>query len=303
VSRKWFHDPEKLRGDLRRLHKSGGLPRGDSTGWRAVDELYTVGLSQWTIVTGIPQSGKSEFLDAMLINLAEAGGWHFTVFSPENNPVSTHLAKLVEKRARKPFGNGPTARMTEDEADEAAAWVLEHFAFLTGKTGGDDDYSPESLIGSATAWPREGVKRGIVLDPWNTLDHQRGGLSETDYVSVVLTHVTKIVRQYNAHCWLVVHPAKIQKDREGKRPVPTPYDISGSAHWYNKADNIITVHREQGTDSQDVEIHVQKVRFKHIGHIGMAMLKFDKVTGRYFEFPSVMDRFTGRPERLREIAG
>jgi twinkle protein len=81
----------------------------------------------------------------------------------------------------------------------------------------------------------------------------------------------------------VVHPTKIQKNKDGTRPVPTPYDISGSAHWYNKADNIITVHREQGTESQDVEIHVQKVRFKHIGHTGLAKLKYDKVTGRYFD--------------------
>src|SRR5690606_17801830 len=86
-------------------------------------------------------------------------------------------------------------------------------------------------------------------------------------------------------------------------PVPTPYDISGSAHWYNKADNIITVHRNQAEQTQDVDIHVQKVRFKHIGHIGVATLKYDKVTARYFEAPTVIDPLTRTPERLREVAG
>lgn len=39
--------------------------RGLSTGWDAVDELYTVEPGQLTIVTGVPSSGKSEWLDAL----------------------------------------------------------------------------------------------------------------------------------------------------------------------------------------------------------------------------------------------
>jgi hypothetical protein len=41
-----------------------------------------------------------------------------------------------------------------------------------------------------------------------------------------------------------------------------------------------------------VQIHVQKVRFKHIGRVGLANLIYDRVTGRYHEKPklSVVDR-------------
>jgi twinkle protein len=96
-----------------------------------------------------------------------------------------------------------------------------------------------------------------------------------------------------------VHPAKIYRNKDGTRPVPTPYDISGSAHWYNKADNIICVHRDQANGSQDVELHIQKVRFKHVGHLGLAILKYDKVTGRYFElgFSGVPGELYADPER------
>lgn len=264
------------------LYQSGGLPRGDRTGWPCVDDLYTVLPGQWTVVTGIPQAGKSEWLDAMLMNLAETDEWEFALYSPENHPVETHVVKLCEKRVRKPFNPGPTERMTDAESRAAQFWVYERFFWLNPQRP-----DPEYLLDLAAS--RAGKKKlGIVLDPWNTLDHQRGGLSETDYISVVLTQVTRIARTTNAHIWLVVHPAKIQKDRNGERPVPTPYDISGSAHWYNKADNIITVHRRQAEKTQEVEIHVQKVRFKHVGHIGMATLLYDKVTGVYFERPSMI---------------
>ena len=89
-------------------------------------------------------------------------------------------------------------------------------------------------------------------------------------------------RSANLHVWVVAHPAKIYKDTAtGKRGVPTPYDIAGSAHWYNKADNIITVHRDQTAGNPLVDIHVQKVRFKHIGKVGVIQLHYDKITGRY----------------------
>lgn len=288
-------DPDALIRQGMRLYNAGGLPRGQSTGWRGLDDLYTVGLGQWTAITGTPGSGKSEWLDAMLVNLAEADEWEFAIYSPENYPPATHLVKLVEKRARKPFGDGKVERMNVVEYAEAAAWVTTRFFWLepTLKT-------PDELIRVALDMRHPGTKFGIVLDPWNTLEHQRGSMSETDYVSFILTEVTKLARAANAHVWLVVHPAKIPRNKDGTRPVPTPYDISGSAHWYNKADNVLTVHRDQVEQGQDVDIHVQKVRFKHIGRVGLATLKYDRVTGRYFEFPSNLRDGMGRDERYAD---
>lgn len=287
-------DGESLLAEGMRLYRSGGLRPGQSTGWGCLDGLYTVQTGQWTVITGTPGAGKSEWLDALLVNLAEGAEWEFAIYSPENYPPVTHLIKLVEKRERKPFGPGITERMTESEYRYGAIWVQERFFWIepTLKT-------PDELIQTGLKHRAEGKKFGIVLDPWNTLEHQRAGMTETDYVSFILTEVLKLARASDAHVWLVVHPAKIPRNKDGTRPVPTPYDISGSAHWYNKADNIITVHRDQANGGQDVEIHVQKVRFKHIGHAGLATLKYDKVTGRYFDlgFAGIPGEIYADPER------
>lgn len=264
-----------------RLYRSGGMPKGDASGWGALAELYSVAQGQWTVITGTPGSGKSEWVDALLVNLAERDPrWFFALYSPENFPLVTHLVKLVEKRMRKPFAEGVTPRMSEAEFRRGAEWVLERFVWLETALK-----TPDELLGAAMSYGQE-RKLGVVLDPWNTLEHQRGSMSETDYVSFVLTGVTRLVREKNAHVWLIVHPAKLPRNKDGTRPVPTPYDISGSAHWYNKADNILTVHRDQLEGGQEVEIHVQKVRFKHVGHPGLAVLRYDKVTGRYFDAPA-----------------
>jgi twinkle protein len=60
------------------------------------------------------------------------------------------------------------------------------------------------------------------------------------------------------HIFLIAHPKKMQT-KEGQPDVPTLYDISGSAHFYNKTDNGITVYRNAG---DGVEIFIQKIRFQ-----------------------------------------
>lgn len=288
-------DGDELVRQGRRLYDAGGLGRGQSTGWPSLDELLTVALAQSTAVIGTPGSGKSEWLDALLVNLGEADEWEFAVYSPENYPPVTHLAKLCEKRVRKPFGRGQNQRMTGGEYEVAAEWIGERFFWIepTLKT-------PDELVRVALDMRTRKKKFGIVLDPWNTLDHKRGGMTETDYISHILTELATLARSANAHIWIVVHPAKIARNKDGSRPVPTPYDMAGSAHFYNKLDNIICVHRDQTKDTQDVDIHVQKVRFKHIGRVGLATLKYDRVTGRYFEFPSGLRDGVGREERYAD---
>jgi hypothetical protein len=72
-----------------------GLPPGFKTGWPSVDALYTVVPGQLTVTTGWPNSGKSEWVDALAVNLARQG-WHIAYFSPENMPIELHVAKLME---------------------------------------------------------------------------------------------------------------------------------------------------------------------------------------------------------------
>lgn len=255
-----------------------GLPRGDSTGWRNVDRLYRIGMEQWTLVTGIPFSGKSEWLDALMVNLIEQGDeWGFYVYSPENFPSYTHMIKLAEKVSRQPFNPGPTERMSEETLADVSEMLLERVQWIYPK-----DKSVVGILNAATQRAYRWKKLGIVLDPWNTFEHLRDkGQTEADYLSESLAHVVSVVQDIGCHIFIVAHPTKLQRGTDGKRPVPTPYDIAGGAHWYNKADNIVCVHRDQGTNGGDVEIHVQKVRRKWLGRSGMAVLNYDRVTGRY----------------------
>jgi twinkle protein len=277
------YDADQIRDRVVTLYERG-FERGVSTGWPSLDDLYTVRLGEMTIITGIPGSGKSNFLDAMLVNIARAKGWRFGLFSPENLPIQRHAASLVEKQTGYPFTTGPTMRLTREELDAAMDWMREHFYWVLPDE--DDDYSLTSLLERAKVLVRRYGINGFVVDPWNEVDHTTPqGVTETEHISRALTEIRRFARTHHVHLWVVAHPAKLQKDQSGQYPVPTPYDISGSAHWRNKADNCISIYRKFATDGPEppVEVHVQKVRFREVGKIGVCDLRYEKPTATYRE--------------------
>lgn len=256
---------------------TNGMPRGASTGWFALDPLYRVHKAQLNIVTGIPGSGKSEWLDAMAVNLLRSEGWHIAFFSPENRPEEYHCVKHLEKMTGTKFIGGKLsgAAFTDHQ---------EHVRFV----GCSSQPTLESILDDAKVlalnmadgFPKLDM---LVLDPWNEIEHRRPhGLSETEYISDTLSKLKHFAHFYDVAVFLVAHPAKMTKDKNtGLYPCPTPYDISGSAHWRNKADACIAVHRPDLT-SDTVEVHVQKVRFRHVGRAGgPVVLQWDRECGKF----------------------
>jgi twinkle protein len=261
-----------------------GLPRGVETGWPSMSENYTVKEGQWTLVTGIPGHGKSNILDAMLVNVATKENWRFGMFSPENQPIERHFANLMEKYADAPFSFGSASRMTEEMKDNAKEWVNDHF-FVILPDEEDGNWSIDGILQLAKALVfRKGIK-GLVIDPWNELDHSRTpGVTETEHISQALTKIRQFARSHAVHVWVVAHPAKLYKDSDGRYPVPTPYDVSGSSHWNNKADNAMSIWRNRGGKDEDIaDVHIQKIRFKEVGRVGVVSLRYNKLTGRFID--------------------
>lgn len=268
-----------LASDVMNLYHEG-LHGGVSTGWLSVDQHYTVRPGELTIVTGVPSHGKSQFLDALLVNLAREHGWSVGMCSPENLPISRHVAKLIEQYTGWPFRDGPSQRLPEEELVSALEWLHHHVVFIAPEeslTIGALLLTGKSLV------TRHGI-RGLIIDPWNEFDHTRPhGQTETEHICTSLTQIRRFARAHGVHVWVVAHPQKLYRNEDGSYPVPTPYDISGSAHWRNKADNCLTVWRDENDPDQPVKLYVQKIRFREVGKVGVVDLEFNRTNGRYKE--------------------
>jgi twinkle protein len=107
-----------------------GRERGLRTGFAELDQYMTVAPGQLCVVTGIPNHGKSEFLDQLTVNLAHAKEFRTAVCSFENAPED-HEIKLAEKHIGEPFWDGPRCRMTKTELAAALDWINEHYVFIS----------------------------------------------------------------------------------------------------------------------------------------------------------------------------
>lgn len=252
-----------------------GEGRGMSTGISALDPYYTVVPGQFTIVTGIPGNGKSEFVDHVITQMAEVHDWRIAICSFEN-PPSGHIVKLLEKHRGLPFYQNGSNRMKEADVRSGLSWVADHFYWMEQADGNAS--SVDDIIERAkVAVMRYGV-RGVVIDPYNYIDKPRD-MAETEFVSETLTKIKQFAVGHDVHVWFVAHPTKLRRDESGRTPAPGGYEISGSAAWFAKADCGVTVHK--GSNDCETEIHVWKIRFKWVGKTGMVMLAYDRTNGRY----------------------
>jgi twinkle protein len=255
-----------------------GVPNGLSTGWDCMDRNWRIQAGQLVVVTGIPGHGKSEWVDALAVNLAQDHGWHTALYSPENYPVKLHMMKLAEKFVGKPYNPGPHERMSKVEAAKAKDWIHQHFTWVMPERPSLDE-----IMDRARALVfRKGI-RCLVLDPWNEIEHSRpSGMTEAEYVSESLRRLRQFSRKHELLTIVVAHPKLLEKRSDGTYPVPTPYDISGGAMWRNKADNCLAVYADPTDPNGAIEVHVQKVKFKLFGQVGMVAMRWDRLTGRYY---------------------
>lgn len=271
-----LYDAEHFYDQLDEIYDRG-IGRGESTGYDNVDELYSIVPGQLTVVTGHPSSGKSEFIDQIMINVARAKGWKFAICSFENEP-RLHIAKLISKYTRKPFFSGMIDRMSKEDLERGKQFVQSHFSFLYQADGSLS--SVDSIVERLkVAVLRHGV-RGAIIDPYNYIQKNRD-ISETDWVSEVLTKLRVFAQAHGIHLWFVAHPTKMMRGTDGKVPPPKGYDISGSAAWFAKADVGLTVHRPDPSHSITSEIHIWKCRFSWVGKQGETELDFDVPTSTY----------------------
>lgn len=252
-----------------------GWQKGVTIGFENFDRLCSFETKRLCIVTGIPGSGKSEFIDEIAERLNMRYGWRFAYFSPENAPLAYHASKLIEKFTGKRFSS---KTLTFGEYKEVKEHLEQDFYFICPS----DNFRVDTILDKAKYLVRRRGIKSLVIDPYNRLESEQGGRSETLYISELLDKLTNFAQRNDILVILMAHPTKQSRSKDGTIEAPTLYDISGSANFFNKADFGIVVHRNRTENT--VEVHVQKVKFRHLGEVGTALFKYNLNNGRYVPY-------------------
>lgn len=257
---------------------NNGYPKGTEVEIEGFNEYLRLSDGQITTVTGAPGSGKSEFVDFIMATTAAKSDWKWAVCSFENTPSALHATKIAEKLTGKAFDfrKDHAQRMTESELYFVLPFIGSNFYFINPN---DTDTTIDGILAkTAELVARKGIN-GLLIDPWNYIEHKiPNGQTETQYISDALTKIKVAAMKLGIHIFIIAHPAKLQKVGNVYE-IPTLYSISGSAHFYNKTDNGITVYRDN--ENNNVQIHIQKVRFSWNGKIGAIKYFYNTYTRQY----------------------
>lgn len=233
------------------------------------DELLTFYPGQLTIVTGIPGSGKSEFVDWLMTSLAKEHGWTWGISSFEC-PPEVHVTKLIEKFTNKGFAfkKDNSDRVSPTEFEKAIGMIDKYFHFMNLNI---IDVTIDGLISKAEEFVKRYGINGFLFDPWNCIEAKD---DSTNYILQCLNKLIGFLDKYKVHGFLVAHPTKLKRDLQTKKyEIPTLYSISGSAHFFNRTHNGFTVYRD--FESNLVDVYVQKVKWNWLGKLGKSSFEFD----------------------------
>jgi twinkle protein len=306
--------PQDVKDELEMIASNGFTP-GYGIGVKEIDELFTLKRKQFTVVTGLPSSGKSVWVRWYLsefIRHNEDEGLKWALFTPENRPVSREQAKIAEVITAQSFRRGFKNSMSEEVRSRTMKYIQKHFFFISPnkmsfetwgeKIDADHVNSMESLLKYLIYLKKTENIFGFVIDAWNKIEHEQPkNQTETTFISKQLDYIVNFCDVYDVHCILIAHPTKIEKVGINYR-MPCLYDIKGSSAWKEKADNGIIIHRyiykkkkaqdisDDATDDDKIEVDnnapnivlTEKIRFEEIGKVGKVRMRMDFTKGGRF---------------------
>lgn len=249
-------------------------------GMGAIDDIYKIMTGTFHCITGIPNHGKSVFLDQVLLNLAKRHNWKFAIFSPEHS-TSLHIRRLLQMMQGKAFDSGFENRMSTAELNQGLEFIQKHFYFIETRDSVPDINLILKIAKSSVL--KHGIK-GVIIDPYNEVSAKRqGNTREDEHIRDFISECKRFARVYESVVWVVAHPTKLPKNQDGSYMPPSAYDISGAAHWHNQADAVITVHRD--FDDNTTRVITRKIREQDLyGKIGEVKYKFDLEKRKFIEW-------------------
>ena len=248
-----------------------GFKKGYQVGLSNFDEIFSTYTGQFITVTGIPSSGKSDFVDQMVVGYNNNYAWKTAFASPENAPTYLHAHKLM----RKTWQGMPSSKdIHGDKWNRVANHVNDNYFFIDMER-----YTLESVLRKgAELVKRKGIKC-LVIDPFNKVRDVDCKTEDVNrYTMEYLTKIETFAKKYDVLVFVVAHPTKMYKDKEGKIEEPTMYNIKGGGEWYDASYHGLLVHRDY--EAKTVKAKVLKVKFQNLGENGAeAHFKWEPKSG------------------------
>jgi len=271
--------------------------KGKYVGFSRFEGIYRMALGTCTDWTGIPRSGKTQVLMELLLNTSKFYGWRHLLYFPDVGNKWEVLSDLIHKYTGKSFNPMHKNAISDKEIYDSIEWITHHFLILTKKDV-KANLTPFEFWDMAVEMKKNDPNglHTACIDSWKDMHHdynKYGGYAM--YLEKVLPYRNQLAEDNNLHFHTVIHPKATDKV-DGKRQMPTPYDLKGGSEWFNSGKCMVTVHRES-VEQNFVDINFTKIKPRSNGTPGHISLNFDLDKFVYYEQKENGSRTYAQPEQ------
>lgn len=229
------------------------------------------------IVTGKPNSGKTDFLNDLSCRLMAKTGRSVCYLSFEVPDKNKHIAHLVQIM----LGKVNTTHYTKEQLQPIVNYLNDHMVHLDLH---EVSPTPEHIIERAEMVCRTTPINYLIIDPYLFMEVETGRYNtETQAIKAMLTIMQSWGRANNIWVIIVAHPRKLMKlNGKNESEDIDMYTIAGSANWANLADFIFSIARIKQQDRNYTKLDMLKVRDQDLCQTG-SVLFVRQPCGRYDE--------------------
>ena len=250
-----------------------GFKPGYQIGLDNFDSIFSTYTGQFITVTGVPSSGKSDFVDRMVVGYNLKYGWKTAFASPENKPTFLHAHKLMRK-----IGNWMPSKadINSEKWNEVTEVVNDNFYFIE-----NERYDLDAVLQKGAELVKHKGIKCLVIDPYNKIKmNGASNMSIPDATMEYLTRIEAFAKKHDVLVIVVAHPTKMYKKEDGTIDEPNMYNIKGGGEWYDASYHGLLVHRDY--NKKTVKVKVLKVKFQNLGeNQAEAHFKWDHISGNY----------------------
>lgn len=280
-----------IKNKLEHLRLKGNA-KGTLTGFKNLDDVYSIKYGSYTNILAAPHTGKTEFGLELIVNQVTQHEKKALIYSPESGSVEDIYAELIHKHFGKSMIKSNKFALEDSKFDNALNFVDHYYSVIDSD---EKSYTYYDIMGLCTD------EDLIFVDPNNEVNHEmlpeHNGRQDL-YIEDVSAKIRRFCKKTNKHMIITMHPISQKPlfDFKVKRtyyPMPTAREASGGQAWYRKAMGWINMWRpptfikdpitKANYEPNIVLINVQKARPKGIGTLGTRPMYWDWKRNRYYE--------------------
>lgn len=233
------------------------------------------------VVSGQPNSGKSDFLNDLMMHLMTGQDMHILFLSFETPNKAKHNAHMVELHRQ----TSDLSLCPKEMMAESIQFLDQHMAHLDLQ---GEERTPEHILELADQHRRQSGLDYFIIDPYLFIELKpaKKNESETESIKRMLTLFQTWGQEHHIWVYIVAHPRKNPNSHGGfTNDEISPNDIAASAHWSNLADFLFVIKRENEPNRHYTELRMIKVRDQNLCSPGRAYFVRTNY-GAYLEQPS-----------------